>query len=529
MTAMDGGERPDEGPAALDSVLERPRAGARTRPLDEIFPLRGDVDRSRLMQETWRAFGSEMAGAVKAAFDARRSPPEIAYAIGEIVHNHFRTRGVTLTSFELRRLVAELLARQTPNRAPDAAPAMAPLVHFADEAGRRNTSWTGAETAVPPRPVSDAAFEAPASALVTVTPRDTEAELLAAVTARVRARLPGADPSEAPRPAVIEAIDGVLDGMPGLPPLQRRRLLHLLLGELCGLGPIDRLWADDSVRAVLVNRADVIQVERDGVLEQAQETFRDRAHLETIVRRLTGEATSSTVTISLRDGGEAVVVLPPAAPAGPVLALRRGEPGEATLEQLVALGRLGRPMADLLRIATRSRLNVLVVGPEKAGKTALLAAIARDLGDARTVTLARHREFRWASASKIELVGSPRAPLDALLAASLRLRPDLLVVDSLQSSDAGALGDLLAAGPRGVVAAGDPQAMANAPRETIDLRVNLARQRHAFVVTAIEDATGAEVFAYQQGSGFHRRTATPSFARAVHQAGYGEALASVLR
>ena len=87
----------------------------------------------------------------------------------------------------------------------------------------------------------------------------------------------------------------------------------------------------------------------------------------------------------------------------------------------------------------------------------------------------------------------------------------------------------LAAGPRGVVAAGDPQAMANAPRETFDLRVSLARQRHAFVVTAIEDATGAEVFAYQQGSGFHRRTATPSFARAVHKAGYGEALASVLR
>ena len=71
------------------------------------------------MQETWRAFGSEMEDAVRSALDTSRSPPEIAYAIGGIVHNYFRTRGVTLTSYELRRLVAELLTcGNTPSRRP---------------------------------------------------------------------------------------------------------------------------------------------------------------------------------------------------------------------------------------------------------------------------------------------------------------------------------------------------------------------------------------------------------------------------
>ena len=73
MTAMDGGERLDEGPAAMNSVLERPRAEARARPLEEIFPLRGDVDRARLMQETWRACAGGMAGAVATAFGDGRS------------------------------------------------------------------------------------------------------------------------------------------------------------------------------------------------------------------------------------------------------------------------------------------------------------------------------------------------------------------------------------------------------------------------------------------------------------------------
>src|SRR4029450_4856292 len=123
MTAMEGGERLDEGPAALNSVLERPHADGRARPLEEIFPLRGDAGRARLMQETWRAFAVGMASRVAAAFGDGRSPPEIAYAIGEVVHNSFRTRGVTLTSYELRRLVAELLAqRQHPPRSAPTRP-----------------------------------------------------------------------------------------------------------------------------------------------------------------------------------------------------------------------------------------------------------------------------------------------------------------------------------------------------------------------------------------------------------------------
>jgi Flp pilus assembly CpaF family ATPase len=516
MTAMDGGERLDEGPAALNSVLERPHADGRARPLEEIFPLRGDAGRARLMQETWRAFAEGMTVAVATAFGDGRSPPEIAYAIGQIVHNYFRTRGVTLTSYELRRLVAEMLAQRQRGRR---SPTSGPLVQFASEPSIRTASWTDAG-ATPPPAVADAVFAGPPSPLVSMTPREGDD-----VVAKVRDRLAG-DPFGLPRKVVIDAIASVLEGSR---PEERDQLARMALSELCGLGPIDRLWADHSIRAVFVNGPAAVYVERAGVIEPSQERFRDSAHLAEIVGRLVKRAASPAVAISLRDGSEGVVLFPPAAPAGPVLTLRRGEPGEATLERLVAARRLDRRMADLLRIATRSRLNMLVVGPERAGKTALLAALARDLGDARVVTLARHREFRWASASKVELIASPQATLATLLPAGLRLRPDLLVVDSLQPSDASALGDLLSSGARGIVAAGEPQAMAGVPRRSVDLLVSVGRLHGSFVVTSIEDATGAQLFAYQKGGGFQRRTATPSFAGTVHKAGYGEALSSVLR
>lgn len=513
MTAMDGGERLDEGPAALDSMLERPPADRRTRPLEQIFPLRGDAGRARLMQETWRAFADGMKGRVAAAFDGGGSPPEIAYAIGELVHNYFRTRGVTLTSYELRRLVAELLAQRQRERR---LPASGPLVQFAREPSTGTASWTGADPAAPP-PVGDAVFAGPPSPLVTVTPRE-----MADIVAKVRGRLVG-DAFSLPRKVVVDVIASVLDDAA---PEERDRLMRLALGELCGLGPIERLWADRSIGAVFVNGPDALHVERAGVIEASQERFRDRAHLEEIIRRLAKPGPSPAVAIRLRDGSEGVVLFPPAAPAGPVLALRRGEPGDATLERLVSAGRLDRRMADLLRIAIRSRLNVLVVGPERTGKTALLAALARDRGDARVVTVAPHREFRWQSAVKVELVASPQVSLATLLAAGLQLRPELLVVDSLQPSDAAALGKLLSGKACGIVAAGEPQAVAGVPRQSVDLLVRVGRLHGLSVVTSMEDATGVRLFAYQK-DGLQRRVSMPSFARTVHEAGYGEALASV--
>jgi pilus assembly protein CpaF len=526
MTALSGGEQLDDELTPLNSVLERSDAGAGEalrgpRSLDEIFPLRGDVTRSRQMQETWRAFGDEMEDTVRLALDNSRSPPEIAYAIGGIVHNYFRTRGVTLTSYELRRLVAELLALR--QRAEPA-----PLVAFTAVPPTGESSWTGDEPGTPGPVVPDVVFEGPPSPLVDRAPRDSDAALLAEVTVKARAELAAMPEGRVAREAAAAAIDAALgEVLPGEPE-RRERLARLALSELCGLGPLDRIWADPSIRAVFVNGPAAIHVERQGVLEPSPERFRDQAHLAELVGRLVRRPSSDAVLFRLRDGGEGMVIFPPAAPAGPVLVLRRGEPGNATFERLIAAGTLAASMADLLRIAARCRLNTLIVGPASSGKTALLAALARDLADARVVTLARHREFRRPQASKVELVVPSEAAFAMLLAAAAQLRPDLLIIDPVRRPDASALTELLSCGGRGIVAALEPQAAAGISRNAIDLVVRLGRRRDGLVgVIAMEDTNGAQIFVHEDGR-FHQRTAAPSFAGLVHKAGYGAALSGAL-
>src|SRR5260370_10772228 len=211
MTAPSGGGRPGDGARSpMSPVLERPEAaegGARPepqhgpRPVGDIFPPGGNAHRGRELQGTWRAFCQGMAGAVQTALDRGRSPPEIAYAIGELVHNYFRTRGVTLTSYELRRLVAELLAQQGPAKPAEA------LVSFVGEPAK--APWPGDEPSPVAAPrVPEATFEAPPSPLVSVRPPDAAAfdRLLARVLERAPGRL-----TSWQRDAVVQAIAESID------------------------------------------------------------------------------------------------------------------------------------------------------------------------------------------------------------------------------------------------------------------------------------------------------------------------------
>jgi pilus assembly protein CpaF len=591
--------------------------GAEPRPLDEILPERGDPVRARDMQATWHAFCLERYDMVRAALASGRTPPEIAYQLGELVHTYFRPRGITLTSHELRRLVAELLepasrlpsapephpepepqpepepappaaagpeppptieepalpAEELPPQVPpapavpeasirepepeqrpapvEAAPASDAerqppeppgLVTFPDSTTPPETPWSGDEPPRPERvarPVSDRAFEPPTSPLVTVADREALGveRLLSRTLELAKPRLAMPSGGRVGRDEALRAIDAALDEvirterLPALAPEVRQHLVLVALSEVSGLGLVDRLWADHTIRAVFVNGPKAVFVEReDGNLTPAAETFRDQEHLLELVNRLAEKPANAVAEVQLRDGAAGTVIFPPAAPEGPVLTLRRAEPGTATFARLIASEMLDQKTAALLRVAMRARLNILILGPAGAGKTAMLAAMGRDLEAAmRLVTVARHRQFRWPVATKVELVSSSETPYPVLLTAAERLRPDILLLDALQRSETEALGLLASRNPRGVVAACEPGVAATDFTRTVDLLVRLARSRDGlYRAISMEDAAGAAVFVHEDGR-FLCRTRHPAFAPKIQAAGFAEHLAALLR
>ena len=528
-------------------MLERPDGASNgglpaPRPLARILAFEDEDPRFPKMDETWLAFGADMGGQVREALDAVRSPAERAYGVGVIVHNYFRTRGITLTSYELRALAGELVELQPspPPAAPEApvavaeeaAPATA-LVSFTDKDEATRRAWAGDDSAPPPT-VADAVCAAPPSMLVNVVGREAASfDRLLMKVVELAAPSVGSAPLDRglARVTIDRTIDEVLRRQEAtLPAGMRQRLSQMAFSEICGLGLLDRLWADRSIRAVYVDGPDQVYVERDGVREPAPETFRDAAHLLDIAQRLARPASSGVVDIQLRDGGTGLVIFPPAAPGGPVLMLHRGEPGSATFDRLIAAQVLDRRIAALLGIAARARLNIVVLGPEGSGKTAMLAAIARDLSSFRVVTLAAHRQFSWPSAGKVELVARANgSPFGALMTAGARLKPDLLVVDALPAGDVPALAARLSRGGRGMLAARRPDAMAAVLARAADMTVRLGQSPDGlFRVQSVEDAAGASIFVHD-GRTFQQLTTAPAFAGIVREAGYGEALSGIFR
>lgn len=527
MTAFGGGGRPNGHPNPLNAGIDSPTEGGpgQPRPLDQIFPLRGDANRGREMQATWRSFCRDRLAAVRGVLGAGRSPPEIAYQLGELLHNHFRTRGVTLTSYELRRLVAELLALHSPaeegheppaKESPPTAPQ--PVVAFDREPPK--APWPGDVPApTPALRVSDKALEPPPSPIVSVTPREGAPleRLLARAMDLAKGRIA---PQE--REAARAEADDVAKPVAS-PPVEPPALAPAAAapaGEATGLELIDRLWSERAVRTIFVNGPQSVFVEREGALWACDESFRDEAHLLELVTRLAGRPESGIADFTLRDGSAGLVIFPPAAPAGPVLILRRAEPGQATLDGLVASGLIDRPAAELLRLGARGRLNMLVSGPPGSGKTALLAAVVRDLGPAqRVVTVASHREFQWPKPSKVELVASADAPFATLIGAAARLEPGLLVLDGVQLEDVAALSERLLRGAPGTLAAVRSDVMSAALARSAELIVRIDRADRRFRVVAVEDVTGLPVFGAR---------GTPAFAATLQTRGLGDALATLL-
>lgn len=558
MTAQSGGDPPDkDGRSPTSPVLERPAPvpGARpvVRPLDQIFPLGPDGTRAGALQESWQVFAAERGEAVRQALAADRSPPEIAYAVGEIVHTFFRSRGLTLASLELRRLVAELLSvhsepapapKPKANVAPVAKPLQTGAVEKPPQASAADAvvsfattptaaPWEAEESRATEPTVPDSVFEPPPSQLVRLLGREDAAfdRLLAGVLEVARPMLGASRDRGRARAAIFDALERVAsDESDPLSAETRQRLALVALTELSGLGLIDRLWADPSVHAIFVNGPGTVLVERNGVTELSKEAFRDEAHLTELLLHLMKRPATGVVQFGLRDGGTGTAVFPPAAPRGPVVTLRRAEPGSATFERLIVADVLDRRMADLLRLAAHCRLNVLVAGPPGSGKTALLAALVRDREEARVVTVSRGRVFRWPSSSKVELVAVPNVtPLPALVAAGAGLQPDLLVVDSVQLEDVPSLVERLARGGRGTVAAVEPESLAFGLTQSVDLVLRLGRSRDGqHRVVAMLDGKGSALFVHEEG-GFRLRGATPSFSAMVGALGLGETLASVLR
>ncbi len=231
---------------------------------------------------------------------------------------------------------------------------------------------------------------------------------------------------------------------------ERDGLAREVLDEVFGLGPLETLLQDPTVSDILVNTYKRVYVERGGILEETDVSFKDNAHLMHIIEKIVGavgrrvDESSPMVDARLTDGSRVNVIIPPLAIDGPILSIRRFAHIPMTAEDLLANQTMTKPMLDLLKGAVKARLSILISGGTGTGKTTFLNVLSGYISEReRIVTIEDSAELQLQQRHVVRLEcrpanveGTGAVKARQLVTNSLRMRPDRIIVGEVRGEEA---------------------------------------------------------------------------------------------
>lgn len=251
------------------------------------------------------------------------------------------------------------------------------------------------------------------------------------------------------RPAV-EAVVNAQD-MLELDPATREEMVDGILDDIVGLGPLQPLIEDDSVTEIMVNGCHSSFFERGGTLHPMENFFENDEQIRILIDRIIAplgrriDERSPLVNARLKNGYRVNAVIPPIAIDGPALTIRKFSDRITSLRELVELGSLPEWYACLLSCAVALRQDLAVVGGTGSGKTTLLNALSTEIPmgerivtieDSAELKFARHPHVVRLEARGASIEGEGAVTIRDLVANSLRMRPDRIVVGEVRGGEA---------------------------------------------------------------------------------------------
>ena len=239
---------------------------------------------------------------------------------------------------------------------------------------------------------------------------------------------------------------------------EAEQVMQAVVDEVSGFGPLAALWRDDAVTEIMAVGPRYTVVERNGDMQEVACHFEDEQHMIRIVGNILRGAgrlfdpSIMTTNARLLDGTFVSIIMPPGAVKGPTLTMRKRRKHVPTLAELVKLEMLSEPMAEFLALCVRARLNIVICGGLRAGRTTLLNALAACIPAAeRIVTLEDVAELQLEQKQVVSLEARLLAPgasgherghggsMRELLLSALRLRPERVIMGDCWNDDAGIL------------------------------------------------------------------------------------------
>ena len=252
---------------------------------------------------------------------------------------------------------------------------------------------------------------------------------------------------------VLEVIDKVLKTsvFSRTMRLDERCALRLeLFHSIRRLDVLEELLEDDSVTEIMINGENGIFLEREGNLEAYTGGKIPKERLEELVVKITGMSNrmineaSPLADARLGDGSRVHVAIAPIALDGIVITIRKFPKRAITLEELLERESFSAEVAEFLEKAVKAKYNIFVSGSTGSGKTTLLNVLSDFIPkNERIITIEDTAELQIRNVANLVRLearnsvveGCKEITIRDLLRASLRMRPDRLIIGEVRGAE----------------------------------------------------------------------------------------------
>lgn len=222
-------------------------------------------------------------------------------------------------------------------------------------------------------------------------------------------------------------------------------LYESMKSDVSGYGLLDVYLYDESINEIMINSTSQMFIDRNGKIEEIKLKTTSE-ELIRIVQKIASDvgarfdAASPIVDAWLSDGSRLHSVMPPIAPDGPYLTIRKFVERSLDLDQFSP----SKLQKQILESAVLHSKNIVVAGGTSSGKTTLLNTLIHLIpAQERVVSIeetaelnSTHEHFVRMVARSSNSEGAGSVTMGDLVKASLRMRPDRIVVGEVRSGEA---------------------------------------------------------------------------------------------
>ena len=230
------------------------------------------------------------------------------------------------------------------------------------------------------------------------------------------------------------------------------------------LRPIEHLILDPDISEIMVNGPENIFIEKSGYLQRVPGVKLTPESLivavKNIARRLGDDISESKPILDSRlpDGSRVAAVIPPCSIHGVALTIRKFNSHKFKMEDLVQRGTVTPDLAKQLAEFVSQRMNILICGGTSSGKTTLANVLTEFIPDHERIVLIEdtaeiqiQKENVLRFEARREQNGLPAVTVRDLLKATLRHRPDRIILGEIRGGEAFDLLQLLNTGHSGTI------------------------------------------------------------------------------